>query len=577
MAFQIKKFDSIVASMINWVSGATNKVTDFNKGSVVRTLLEAVAMELEELYYQLLQAAEEAIEEAIYRTFNFPRNPAQRATGTVRFTRLTGTEDEITIPQGALVSTETEPPVVFETQAEYTIPGFSGTATGGGTTSLIDITKNFVTEGVIVGSKVKNITDSGETQPAGVLSITTTTNPNDTLNFSALTGGATFAGGGDSYKIIVPYKDCSVRAIVVGIDGNVSANSLIVLRTNIPNIVSINNSSAFSDGEDEESDLDRKARFSLYIQSLARATKAALEYAARTVDQVVAATAIDDVRPNVFVYDFGPPAVWTDITQAMRNPGDAGVMLFPASQAEYDNLYIGGEELFDYVNMHLLVNGVIAANNLVYEYYGDTGWKTLTTVVDGTDAGTGPLTQSGAISWTIPSDWVASTVNGYLRLWIRLRVTASGVTYSTVPEGDYCSLPPGLGYVYLYCHDGSGELSASLQASVESAVELYRGCGIIVTVLGPTKILPTITVELTIAENYDDTEICTKVKQAIVDYLNSTVLGEDLYLADLYRLIMDLNSKAILNSHIIIPTADIIVPSSGVLRANTTLITVTSV
>lgn len=576
MSFQIKKFESIIASMINWVSGATSRITDFNKGSVVRSMLEAVAMELEELYYQLLQATEEAIEEAIYRTFNFPRNPSQRATGTVRFTRLSGTEEEITIPQGALVGTSTDPPVVFETQVQYTIPAITGTATGGGTTSLIDTTRNFVTDGIIVGSRVINITDSGETQAAGVLSITTTTNPNDTLNFSALTGGASFAGGGDSYRVTVPYKDCSVRAIVAGIEGNVSANSIVVLRTNIPNVVSVNNASSFSDGEDEESDLSRQARFSLYIQSLARATKSALEYAARTVDQVVAASAIDDVRPNVFVLDYGPPEVWTDITNAMRNPGDAGVKLFPSSQADNDCLYIGGEELFNYINMHLLINGVIAASNLVWEYYGDTGWKTLV-VVDGTDAGTGPLTQSGTISWTVPSDWVASTVNGYLRLWVRLRINAAGVTYSTVPEGDYCSLPPGLGYVYLYCHDGSGELSASLKASVESAVELYKGCGIIVTVLGPTKIEPTITVELTIADNYDDTEICTKTKQAIVDYLNAKVLGEDLYLADVYRLIMNLNSKAILNSHITAPTADIIVPSSGVLRANTTLITVTSV
>src|SRR4030042_1825097 len=240
MSFQIKKFSSILSSMINCVSSNTSKITDFNPGSVARTMLEAVAMELEELYYQLLQAAEEAIEEAVYRTFNFPRKPSERSTGLVRFYRLTGSEVVINIPIGTLLGTDTEPPVLFETQANDSVPAVFGTATGGGTTSLIDTTKNFSTDGIIIGSKVINVTDGGETQSSGVLSITTTTNPYDTLNFSALTAGS-FAGGGDSYKVLVPYKDVSVQASIPGISGNVAAASIVVLRSNIPNIGSVTN------------------------------------------------------------------------------------------------------------------------------------------------------------------------------------------------------------------------------------------------------------------------------------------------------------------------------------------------
>jgi hypothetical protein len=573
MSFQIKKFSSIVASMINFVSGATTKVTDFNKGSVVRTLLEAIAMELEEIYYQLLQATEEAIEEAIYRTFNFPRNPAEKATGTVRFTRLTGSEVEVSVPRGSLVGTDTEPSVVFETQDDYTIPGFSGTATGGSTISLIDTTKNFVTEGVILGSKVIDVTDGGETGIGGVTSITTTTNPNDTLHFSALSAGASF-GPGDTYKVIVPYVDVPVQALVAGIEGNVAAHALIVLRSNVPNIVSVDNASSFSDGDEEESDLSRKARFALYIQSLARATRGALEYAARTVDQVVAAKAIDDVRPTVYVWD---TSVYSDITQHMRNPGDAAVDLLPVAQASGSCLYIGADEPFAWLNMHLYGLGICTTpGDVVWEYYNGVTWSDLSVhaMVDGTNNGNGPLTQSGALSFTIPNDWISVSVNLKLKMWIRLRIGAA--PYSTIPTGDYCSLPPGLGYVYLYCHDGSGLLSASLQASVESAVELYRGCGIIVQVLAPTIILPTITVEIVVAVNYDLTEIGTKVTQAIIDYLNAKVLGEDLYLADLYRLIMEVNNKAILNAHITAPTEDVIVASGLVLRANPAIITVTA-
>ncbi len=53
MAFQIKDFTSIVASMVNHMRGTQKKVTDFQKGSVARTLVEAAAVENEELYLQM--------------------------------------------------------------------------------------------------------------------------------------------------------------------------------------------------------------------------------------------------------------------------------------------------------------------------------------------------------------------------------------------------------------------------------------------------------------------------------------------------------------------------------------------
>jgi len=579
MSFQIKKFSSILASLINWISGATDKINDFNPGSVIRTILEAFAMELEELYYQLLLATQEAIEEAIYRTFNFPRNPAISATGSVRFYRLTGSDVAVTVPLGTIVATDTEPPVLFATQSEGVMPVLTtlyGIIYGGGSaTTLIDSSRDFVVDGVILGSTVINITEGGQTQPSGVTAITTTFTSNDTLEFVALTNGVSFAVG-DYYKVIIPYCDITVSALVSGVGGNVSANSITVLQSNVPNVSEVSNLSSFSTGQDLETDLHRKSRFALYIQSLARATKGALEYAALSIEQIVAAKAIDDVRPTVFIFDANT-AVFSDITQAMRNPGDADIKLFPTSTKTNTCLYIGGVELFEYINMHLEVLGVIAVNNLVYEYYKSNGnWGTLS-VTDGTNAGTGPLTKSGTISWTPPADWVSCEINEKVRLWVRLRITTLGVIYSTIPTGDWCSLPPGLGYVFLYCHDGSGELSSQLQTMVENVVDLYRGCGIIVEVREPAKVTPTITAQVTVASNYDTDAIGLQVVQAIVDFLNAKILGEDLYVAELYQLIMDLNNKAIINTIISVPTVDIMVPSSSVLRADPDLVTITTV
>ena len=564
MSFQIKKFSSIVGSMINWISSATDKVTDFNPGSVVRTIVEAVAMEIEELYYQLLRAVEEAIGESIYRSFNFPRNPAKRATGVVRFYRMEGTEVPIVVPKGTLVATKDDPAIVFETVEDALIPVVTGTATGGSSTRLIDSSTNFVREGVVLGSKVVNVTDGGETPPPGVTAILTTSNENDTLDFSTLTNSASF-GSGDEYKVIVPWVDVSVQAVVPGTSGNVAAEAISVIRTSIANVSKVSNLSAFTDGLDEETDSSRKARFALYIRSLSRATKDALEYAARTVEQVVAAKAVDDVRPTVFVCDYGEPIVWTDITLQMRNPSDSGVPLLPEAEGVNDALYIGGQELFEYVNIHLTDVGEIATNNTAWEYWNGSIWSTLF-VTDGTNDGSGPLTKSGVLSFEVPQDWTPVAVNGVLAFWIRLRITASGVTYSKTPLGDYASLPPGLGYVYLYCHDGGGELSSTLKALVETAVEGYRGCGIIVRVMAPYKMSCQVSVTLWIDRNYDAEAIKKVVKRSIIDFVNRKVVGEDLYVAEIYHLVMGVHEKAILNCVVNSPARDVVVPSSGILR-----------
>lgn len=84
MAFQIKDFASITASTINWMRSVTRKVTDFNVGSVVRTMLEAVSAEIEELYQQAFIGLREAIAVAVYNSFSFFRQSSVTASGLVR-------------------------------------------------------------------------------------------------------------------------------------------------------------------------------------------------------------------------------------------------------------------------------------------------------------------------------------------------------------------------------------------------------------------------------------------------------------------------------------------------------------
>lgn len=71
-----------------------------------------------------------------------------------------------------------------------------GTSTGGSTSSLVDESKDFVSEGVSVGNYVFSFTQL--TKRGTITSISTTTNSNDTLNYTydaSAFGSPTFSGG----------------------------------------------------------------------------------------------------------------------------------------------------------------------------------------------------------------------------------------------------------------------------------------------------------------------------------------------------------------------------------------------
>lgn len=99
MAFQIKDFRSIAASMINWMRATQNKLTDFNEGSVARTLVEAPAAEIDELYQQMFIGLKEAIPVSVYNSFGFDAVTELPATGIIRVS-VTASAVSITIPAG---------------------------------------------------------------------------------------------------------------------------------------------------------------------------------------------------------------------------------------------------------------------------------------------------------------------------------------------------------------------------------------------------------------------------------------------------------------------------------------------
>ncbi|EPT1451937.1 baseplate J/gp47 family protein [Escherichia coli] len=98
--FQLKNFVSIAASMLNYVRSTTGKVTDLQPGSVTRTILEAPAAEIEELYVQVFNGIREAIPVAVYNSIKFDKLPPQYATGRVTVFATTPLTQPLDVPQG---------------------------------------------------------------------------------------------------------------------------------------------------------------------------------------------------------------------------------------------------------------------------------------------------------------------------------------------------------------------------------------------------------------------------------------------------------------------------------------------
>lgn len=92
-------------------------------------------------------------------------------------------------------------------------------------------------------------------------------------------------GGGYIVPVGVLAVTVPVQAVAPGTSGNVQAGSVSLLGTAIPGIDLVNNPVGFSDGVDPENDADFKDRFPLFVASLPKATKTAIESAIANVQQ----------------------------------------------------------------------------------------------------------------------------------------------------------------------------------------------------------------------------------------------------------------------------------------------------
>ena len=226
MGLKIKSINEILSTLIVNISSRTKKITDFNVGSATRTLLESVALQLEEFYFDTRQNVEYAIENAIYNAFGFEKVEETKASGyvTVNFTEA--------LPNSMIISMGT----IFSTSLQY----------------------------------------------------------NKVIQFKSTEDVVADKG---SLSIMIP-----VECTEGGTSGNVGVGEIRVIVTGSTLIESVTNQTAFVNGVNEESSMERKHRFREHIRSLSKATKDSIAYGTKEVNGITGVWVDDNYIGFVRVY-----------------------------------------------------------------------------------------------------------------------------------------------------------------------------------------------------------------------------------------------------------------------------------
>lgn len=116
--YRVKTFDQIYDAMKRWLIGESSDLNNFNKGSRLSVLLEAIAMVNSQTQNDFYQALKKAIPISIYNGFDFPRLAGNAASGQLQFYRQDPATEDYSIPVGTQILLNG---ITFETIASASI------------------------------------------------------------------------------------------------------------------------------------------------------------------------------------------------------------------------------------------------------------------------------------------------------------------------------------------------------------------------------------------------------------------------------------------------------------------------
>jgi uncharacterized phage protein gp47/JayE len=101
---EIRRYDDIMRQLLAAVIANQDKLTDFNYGSIIHTILDAAARVSERIYVAIRQGYNDNLRIVPYSLFKFRRKNGTAATGLVEFQRSRPMSTRSTIPSGTKTS-----------------------------------------------------------------------------------------------------------------------------------------------------------------------------------------------------------------------------------------------------------------------------------------------------------------------------------------------------------------------------------------------------------------------------------------------------------------------------------------
>jgi uncharacterized phage protein gp47/JayE len=96
----------------------------------------------------------------------------------------------------------------------------------------------------------------------------------------------------------------AIRAVEVGVDGNVPADSVTTVVSTIPGVTGVTNAVALSGGQDTENDADYSRRFQMYLLGLGGANKYGILSAVLSLPSVRSVAMVEHFPPLSGLYNF---------------------------------------------------------------------------------------------------------------------------------------------------------------------------------------------------------------------------------------------------------------------------------
>ncbi len=306
-------------------------------------------------------------------------------------------------------------------------------------------------------------------------------------------------------------KEVACVAQSAGADYNVGKNKIVYQVSNIPSITSVNNYDIMTGGTDTETDSELRERI-LYATELAgKATAESIRQAILAVNGITFAH-VDDLPLR--------------------------------SVTSETHLYSSGVSVYKLDNEVLTINSTTSPTNLV-----------VTGIASGTSR-----------TFIYGTDYQAKT-DSYGGYTSELEWLPAGTKPTTNTQFNVAYSFNWLGHAYAFVSGDVTPLPSNVLSNVNTAISESKAAGITVTVYEPTITTVNVTLGVTPDTGYSYTTVAAQVLTALTDFLNNLDIGESVYKAKLYDVVMSV--AGVKNANITTPSGDTSISTSQIAKAGT--------